>query len=70
MDLIAFIGELRKELERIDRLITALDKLQYGRLGPGRPPKLLQELRRRSASDDEETVAASPLKNGRKKAQP
>ena len=59
MDIIAVIGELRKELRRIDRLIEALDKLQHGRLGPGRPPKVLQELRRRAEGGDEETAAAS-----------
>ncbi len=62
MDIIAVIGELRKELERIDRLIVALDKLQHGRLGPGRPPKLLQKLRRRAASEKEKTAAASSEK--------
>ena len=44
MNVIEIIGELRKELERIDKLILALDTLQTGKR-KGRPPKLLQKLR-------------------------
>lgn len=49
MDIVEIIGELRKELERIDKLILALDTLQTGRRR-GRPPKLLQELRAEAAA--------------------
>ena len=45
MDIAMIIKELRQELERIDNLILALDNLHRGRRR-GRPPKLLQELRR------------------------
>ena len=48
MDIAAIIRELRTELERIDRLIVALDTLHTGPRR-GRPPKLLQQLR--SASE-------------------
>ena len=44
MDVVAIINELRKELERIDGLIIALEALQAGRRR-GRPPKALQQLR-------------------------
>ena len=44
MDVIEIIGDLRKELERIDKLILSLDSLQTGKRR-GRPPKLLQQLR-------------------------
>ncbi len=44
MDIVAIIKELRKELERIDGLIIALETLQAGRRR-GRPPKALQALR-------------------------
>ena len=54
MDVIEIIGELRKELERIDKLILALDSLQTGKRR-GRPPKLLQQLRQDAAAK-----AASP----------
>ena len=60
MDVIAIIGELRKELERIDKLMLALDSLQTGKRR-GRPPKLLQQLRQ------EATATAAP-KEGAKKA--
>lgn len=66
MDIVAIIGELRKELERIDQLILALDTLQHGRRR-GRPPKLLQELRQRAKSGEAEELAA-PAKQARKKA--
>ena len=54
MDIVAIIGELRKELERIDGLILALEALQHGRRR-GRPPKVLQELQAGGA-----TVYRSP----------
>ena len=44
MDITTIIRELRNELERIDRLILALDTLHTGPRR-GRPPKLLQQLR-------------------------
>lgn len=52
MDVIEIIGELRKELERIDKLILALDTLQTGKRR-GRPPKLLQQLRQEAAAKAE-----------------
>ena len=52
MDVIEIIGELRKELERIDKLILALDTLQTGKRR-GRPPKLLQQLREEAAANAE-----------------
>ena len=52
MDVIEIIGELRKELERIDKLILALDSLQTGKRR-GRPPKLLQQLRQEAAAKAE-----------------
>ena len=64
MDVIAIIADLRKELERIDQLILALDTLQHGRRR-GRPPKLLQELRQRAKSAAAEPAAP---KKARKKA--
>ena len=44
MDIVSIIKELRRELERIDGLIIALETLQAGRQR-GRPPKALQALR-------------------------
>lgn len=44
MDIVSIIKELRRELERIDGLIIALETLQAGRRR-GRPPKALQALR-------------------------
>ncbi len=44
MDIVTIIKELRKELERIDGLIIAIETLQAGRRR-GRPPKALQALR-------------------------
>jgi hypothetical protein len=69
MDVIAIIAELRKELERIDQLILALDTLQHGRRR-GRPPKLLQELRQRAKSAEAEGSAepAAPKKAKKKAA--
>ena len=69
MDVIAIIAELRKELERIDQLILALDTLQHGRRR-GRPPKLLQELRQRAKSGEAEASAepAAPKKAKKKAA--
>ena len=59
MDVTQIIGELRKELERIDRLILALDSLQTGKRR-GRPPKLLQQLRQ------EAEAKAAPKKSAKK----
>ncbi len=44
MNVVAIINELRRELERIDGLILALESLRSGRKR-GRPPKALQVLR-------------------------
>ena len=75
MDIVTIIKELRQELERIDTLILALDSLHTGRRR-GRPPKLLQELRRgaepgslttrRAAAD--KTAKKSAKKKAKKKA--
>ena len=59
MDVIAIIAELRKELERIDKLMLALDSLQTGKRR-GRPPKLLQQLRQEAAAK------AAPKKRAKK----
>ena len=59
MDVIEIIGELRKELERIDKLILALDTLHTGKRR-GRPPKLLQQLRQEAAA------TAAPKKRAKK----
>lgn len=59
MDVIAIIAELRKELERIDKLMLALDSLQTGKRR-GRPPKLLQQLRAEAAA------TAAPKKRAKK----
>ena len=71
MDIVAIIGELRKELERIDGLILALDALQHGRKR-GRPPKILQELRASSAAESSPAVrrAASAVKKAAQKRKP
>ncbi len=69
MDIIAVIGELRKERDRLDRLILALDKLQHGRTGPGRPLKMLQELRRRAKSGDQEPAADSSPQDASEKTE-
>ena len=61
MDVIEIIAELRKELERIDQLILALDSLQTGKRR-GRPPKLLQQLRQEAAAK------AAPKKRAKKAA--
>ena len=72
MDVIAIIGELRKELERIDKLMLALDTLQTGKRR-GRPPKLLQQLRQEAAAQAAPKKRAKKApkkaaKKGRKKA--
>ena len=51
MDVVSIINELRKELERIDGLIVALEALQAGRRR-GRPPKALQQLREGKLGED------------------
>ena len=76
MDIATIIKELRQELERIDNLILALDSLHQGRRR-GRPPKLLQELRRgaepgslttKRAATDKTTKKTSKKKTAKKKA--
>ena len=67
MDVIEIIGELRKELERIDKLILALDSLQTGKRR-GRPPKLLQQLREEAAAKAEtKKLPKKAAKKSRKK---
>ena len=71
MDVIAIINELRKELERIDGLIIALETLQAGRRR-GRPPKALQQLREGKLGEDtpvgrRAAKAAKTVKKARKK---
>lgn len=68
MDIIAIINELRKELERIDGLIIALETLQVGRRR-GRPPKALQQLRAGVLEEDTPAVrhAAKAVKKAAKK---
>ena len=72
MDVVSIINELRKELERIDGLIIALEALQAGRRR-GRPPKALQQLRSGSLGEDSPAarraakVAKKSAKRGRRK---
>ncbi len=63
MDIGAIIRELRKELERIDRLIVALDTLHTGPRR-GRPSKLLQQLR--EASEASKTPTKKSVKKTKK----
>ena len=65
MDVIGIINELRKELERIDGLIIALESLQSGRRR-GRPPKALQQLR--AGAVEQESPAARRAAKAVKKA--
>jgi hypothetical protein len=44
MDVVTIITELRRELQRVDGLILALESLQSGKRR-GRPPKALQALK-------------------------
>lgn len=74
MDVIAIINELRKELDRIDGLIIALETLQAGRRR-GRPPKALQQLREGRFGEDTpagrkaaKAVRKKASKKARKKA--
>ncbi len=78
MDVVTIINELRRELERIDALILALESLQSGRRR-GRPPKALQDLRagrvpgnspatKRAAQAVQEASENSKPKQRRKKA--
>ena len=66
MDIAAIIRELRNEIERIDRLILALDTLHTGPRR-GRPPKLLQQLRR--ASEPKKTPTKKSLRKTKKRRQ-
>jgi hypothetical protein len=67
MDIQEVVKELRKELERIDGLILALDSLQSGRRR-GRPPKLLQQLRASSLTGTPRTTAPKATTKSSKKA--
>ena len=69
MDVVSIINELRKELERIDGLIIALEALQAGRRR-GRPPKALQQLRAGKLGEDTPATrrAAKAVKKSSKKA--
>jgi hypothetical protein len=69
MDVVSIINELRKELERIDGLIIALEALQAGRRR-GRPPKALQQLRAGNLGEDSPAGrrAAKVARKGVKKA--
>ena len=64
MDVTRIISELRKELDRIDKTILALDSLETGKWR-GRPPKLLQELR--AAAKAQTGKPAEKPRRGRKK---
>ena len=68
MDVIAIINELRRELERIDGLIIALETLQAGRRR-GRPPKALQQLREGKLGEDT-PVGRRAAKAAKKVAKP
>ncbi len=67
MDIVTIIKELRQELERIDNLILALDSLHTGGRR-GRPPKLLQELRRGAEPGSLTTKRAAAGKTAKKSA--
>lgn len=67
MDIVTIVKELRQELERIDNLILALDSLHTGRRR-GRPPKLLQELRRGAEPGSLTTKRAAAGTTAKKKA--
>ena len=72
MDVVSIINELRKELERIDGLIIALEALQAGRRR-GRPPKALQQLRSGNIGDDTPATrraAKAVRKTSKKSAKP
>ena len=56
MDVTEIIGELRKELDRIDKTILALDTLEPGKRR-GRPPKLLQQLRAEAEAQNRKPAA-------------
>ena len=64
MDIAAIIRELRNELERVDRLILALDTLHTGPRR-GRPPKLLQQLR--AASKPSKTLTKKSVRKTKKR---
>ena len=64
MDIAAIIRELRDEIERIDRLILALDTLHAGPRR-GRPPKLLQQLR--AASKPSKTPTKKSARKAKKR---
>ena len=66
MDIAAIIRELRNELERIDRLILALDMLHTGPRR-GRPPKLLHQLR--SASEASKRPTKKSVRKTKKRRQ-
>jgi hypothetical protein len=67
MNVIAIINDLRRELERIDGLILALESLRAGRRR-GRPPKALQALRAGAGPTDSPTAkrAAEVVQNAAK----
>lgn len=69
MDVVTIINELRKELERIDGLIIALEALQAGRRR-GRPPKALQQLKagKLGADSPASRRAAKAVRKSTKKA--
>ncbi len=64
MDVTRIISELRKELDRIDKTILALDSIEPGKRR-GRPPKLLQELRAEAKA--QKGKPAEKPRRGRKK---
>ena len=66
MDVTRIISELRKELDRIDKTILALDSVGSGKRR-GRPPKLLQELRAKAEAQTQKP-AKKPRRGPKKKA--
>ena len=66
MDVTRIISELRKELDRIDKTILALDSVGSGKRR-GRPPKLLQELRAEAEAQTQKP-AKKPRRGPKKKA--
>ncbi len=67
MDVTKIISELRKELDRIDKAVLALDSIGAGKRR-GRPPKLLQELRAEAEAQKRKPAAKRKARRAAKKA--
>ena len=65
MDVTKIISELRKELDRIDKAVLALDSIGAGKRR-GRPPKLLQELRAEAEAQKRKPAAKKKARRASK----